>query len=225
MLLISRRALLARAAGSTAALAAGMSYMREALAQGEVKSGVSRVNGDVRVNGKATQVGAQVKPGDVVETGRSGDAVVVVGRDAYVVRAGTKMEFGGGGGAVAQGTLRVLAGKVLSVFVPGNRVQIATRTATIGIRGTGLYIEVIPDCTYACTCYGSAELNPLADPQQAVTVTTTHHDAPRYIFASADKSMKGPLIEPAPVVNHTDAELIMLESMVDRKVPFAGGRY
>lgn len=224
MLLISRRAWLARAAGSTAALAAGMSYMREALAQGEIKTGVSRVNGDVRVNGKATQVGAQVKPGDVVETGR-GDTVVVVERDAFLVRAGTQVEFGGGGGAVAQGTLRVLAGKVLSVFMPGKRMQVATRTATIGIRGTGLYIEVIPDCTYACTCYGAAELNPLADPQQAVTVTTTYHDAPRYIFASASASMKGPLIEPAPVVNHTDAELIMLESLVDRKVPFAGGRY
>lgn len=225
MLLISRRAWLARAAGSTAALAAGMSYMREALAQGEIKSGVSRVNGDVRVNGKATQVGAQVKPGDVVETGR-GDTVVVVERDAFLVRAGTKIEFGGGGGAVAQGTLRVLAGKVLSVFRPGNRTQVATRTATIGIRGTGLYIEVIPDSTYACTCYGAAELNPLADPKQAVTVTTTYHDSPRYIFASAATSIKGPLIEVAPVVNHSDAELIMLESLVARKVPFTGtGRY
>ena len=224
MLLISRRAWLARIAGSSTALAAGMGYLREALAQGEIKSGVSRVNGDVRVNGKATQVGAAVKPGDVVETGR-GDTVVVMDRDAFLVRAGTKVEFGGEGSAVAKGTMRVLAGKVLSVFVRGNRVQLVTRTATIGIRGTGLYIEVIPDCTYACTCYGSAELNPLADPRQVVTVTTTYHDAPRYIFASADKSSKGPLIEPAPMVNHRDAELIMLESLVGRKVPFSGARY
>lgn len=224
MLLLSRRAWLARIAGSSTALAAGMGYLREALAQGEIKSGVSRVNGDVRVNGKPTQVGAMVKPGDVVET-RRGDTVVVVDRDAFLVRAGTTVEFGAEGSAVAKGTMRVLAGKVLSVFVPGNRVQVVTRTATIGIRGTGLYIELIPDCTYACTCYGSAQLTPLADPRQGVTVTTTYHDAPRYIFAAADKSIKGPLIEPAPVVNHRDAELIMLESLVGRKVPFTGGRY
>lgn len=225
MLLITRRRWLARVAGSSAALAAGMSYMREALAQGEIKTGVSRANGEVTINGRPTRVGAPVREGDVVETGR-GDTVVVVNRDAFLIRAGTKMELGGGGSTVAQGTLRVLAGKVLSVFRPGNRVQIATRTATIGIRGTGLYIEVIPDCTYACTCYGSAELNPLADARQTVTVTTTYHDSPRYIFASADKSIKGPLIEVAPVVNHSDAELIMLESLVDRKVPFTGtGRY
>lgn len=220
MLLISRRAWLARIAGSGAALAAGMAYMRLALAQGDIKPGVSRVNGDVRVNGKATQVGAQVNSGDIIETGR-GDAVVVVERDAFLVRSGTKIEFGGGS-ALAQGTLRILAGKVLSVFVPGKRVQITTRTATIGIRGTGLYIESMADRTYACTCYGSAELNPLADPKQAVTVTTTYHDAPRYIYAVADKSNKGSLIVVAPVINHSDAELILLESLVGRKVPFAG---
>jgi len=224
MLLISRRAWLARIAGSSAALAAGMGYMREALAQGDIKSGVSRINGSVLINGKATQVGAQVRPGDVIETGR-GDAVVVVNRDAYMVRAGTKLEFGGSASTASQGTLRVLAGKVLSVFVPGNRVEIVTRTSTIGIRGTGLYVECVPDCTYACTCYGSAQLNPLADPTKAETVTTMYHDAPRYIYASAKMSAKGLLIEPAPVVNHTDAELILLESLVGRKVPFVGGKY
>ena len=138
-------------AGSSAALAAGVGYMREALAQGEIKTGVARVSGDVRVNGKQAPVGTQVGAGDVIETGR-GNAVVVVNRDAYVVRAGTKLEFGGGASKVEQGTLRLLAGKVLSVFVPGNRVRVATGTATIGIRGTGLYLECVPDCTYACTC-------------------------------------------------------------------------
>lgn len=117
---------------------------------------------------------------------------------------------------------RVLAGKLLSVFVPGTRVQIATRTATIGIRGTGLYIESMADRTYARTCYGSAELNPLSDPKQALTVTTTYHDAPRYIYAAADKSTKRALVVVAPVINHSDAELILLESLVGRKVPFTG---
>ena len=224
MLLISRRAWLARVAGSSAALAAGIGYMREALAQGEIKTGVARVSGDVRVNGKAAPVGTQVNAGDVVETGR-GNAVVVVNRDAYVVRAGTKLEFGGGASKVEQGTLRLLAGKVLSVFVPGNRVRVATGTATIGIRGTGLYLESVPDCTYACTCYGSTQLDPLADLKRGETVNATYHDSPRYIYASASMSKKGLLIEPAPVVNHTDAELILLEGLVGRKVPFEGGKY
>ena len=70
MLLISRRTWLARIAGSSAALAAGVGYMREALAQGEIKTGVARASGVVRINGKPAAVGAQVNPGDVVETAR-----------------------------------------------------------------------------------------------------------------------------------------------------------
>jgi hypothetical protein len=33
------------------------------------------------------------------------------------------------------------------------------------------------------------------------------------------------MIEPAPVINHTDAELVLLESLVGRKVPFDVSRY
>jgi hypothetical protein len=33
------------------------------------------------------------------------------------------------------------------------------------------------------------------------------------------------MIEKAPVVNHTDAELVLLESLVGRTVPFDPSRY
>ncbi len=33
------------------------------------------------------------------------------------------------------------------------------------------------------------------------------------------------MIMPAPVVNHTDAELVLLESLVGRNVPFEAGAY
>ena len=52
------------------------------------------------------------------------------------------------------------------------------------------------------------------------TVRTTHHDAPRYIYAHAEMPIK--MIEPAPLINHTDAELIMLEALVGRRPPFFG---
>lgn len=224
MTTFSRRAMLARAGVSGIALAAGLGWLREALAQGEVKPGVARMRGGVSVNGAMARVGGEVKPGDVVETGRTGEVVVVIQRDAFLVRGGTKLEIGGGASSVASGVVRVMAGKVLSVFTPGNRVEVSTRTATIGIRGTGLYIEVVPDCTYACTCYGAANLSPLADASQAELVTTRYHDAPRYIYESGNKT-KGRLIEVAPVVNHQDSELVMLETLVGRKVPFVGGKY
>ena len=47
---------------------------------------------------------------------------------------------------------------------------------------------------------------------------TTHHEAPRYIMASGSPQM----VMPAPVINHTDAELILLEGLVGRQPPFIG---
>ncbi len=47
---------------------------------------------------------------------------------------------------------------------------------------------------------------------------TYHHDAPRYILADAPTGEK---IKSAPVINHTDEELELIESLVGRSVPFA----
>ena len=55
-------------------------------------------------------------------------------------------------------------------------------------------------------------------PAARETVHSTHHSAPRYIYAHGEMPIQ--MIEPAPVVNHTDAELIMLEALVGRKPPF-----
>jgi hypothetical protein len=33
------------------------------------------------------------------------------------------------------------------------------------------------------------------------------------------------MIERAPVINHADAELVLLESLVGRKPPFTAGKY
>ena len=47
------------------------------------------------------------------------------------------------------------------------------------------------------------------------TYTTTHHESPRYIYNDGRKNA----IASAAVVNHTDSELIMLESLVGRTPP------
>jgi ribosomal 50S subunit-recycling heat shock protein len=212
----SRRAWLARAAAGGAALAFAMAHLRRALAMGTVQPGVARVQGDVRVNGKPVQRGMEVKPGDVITTGRDAELVLVVGRDAFLVRANSRIELSGDAKQWLVSGLRVVTGALLSVFEPGRNKQLRTMTATIGIRGTGIYVEVQKTRTYACTCYGEAELVPVDNPKQAETVRTKHHDQPRYIYTKGMPRM----IEAAPVINHTDAELILLESLVGRKVPF-----
>jgi hypothetical protein len=204
--MISRRRLLQ----GTAALF----LVRDALAQGRVEKGVYRVRGEVQVNGAPAREGSQVRAGDSITTGGNGEMVFVIDRDAMLVRRNSNVSL------LANG-LRAITGAVLSVFATGQRKQIQTPTSTIGIRGTGVYVEVEPGRTYACTCYGEAVLQPLADPAAAETVRTTHHDQPRYIMAGGAPQM----IMSAPVINHTDAELILLESLVGRQPPFIGQGY
>ena len=218
---MSRRAWLARAAAGGAALAAAMAGLRRALARGAVEPGVARVRGDVRINGKPAQRGMEVRPGDVITTGPGAELVVVIGRDAFLVRAQSRIELSGNATRLLVASLRVVTGALLSVFEPGKVKQIRTATATIGIRGTGIYVELDGPRTYVCTCYGEAELTPVDDPAAAETVRTQHHDEPRYVHPRGMPRM----IEKAPVVNHTDAELILLEDLVGRIVPFATSGY
>jgi hypothetical protein len=213
---VSRRIWLARAAAGGAALALGMMRLRNALAADAVEKGVARVRGDVRINGKPAQRGMEVGPGDAVATGRDAELVVVVGRDAFLVRADSRIELSGDAKRRLLSGLRVVSGALLSVFEPGREKSIRTATAAIGIRGTGVYVEIEGSRTYVCTCYGESQLVPVDDPSQAETVRTRHHDQPRYIYPKGMPRM----IEKAPVVNHTDAELVLLESLVGRKVPF-----
>jgi hypothetical protein len=217
MTMATRRAWLKRMAAGGAALALGMARLRQALALGSVAPGVARVQGDARVNGKPAERGMEVKPGDVITTGPGAELVVVVGRDAFLVRAQSRIELDGDAAGLLVRGLRVVTGALLSVFEPGKEKKIRTPTAAIGIRGTAIYVELDGARTYVCTCYGEAELTPVDDPAAAETVRTRHHDEPRYIYPKGMPRM----IEKAPVVNHTDAELIMLESLVGRTVPFA----
>ena len=189
--------------------------LRDALAARTHPGGLVKIEGEVLINGSAARKGAPVRPGDSLITAPGGSAVFVVGQDAFLLRGGSELLSAGSDAAIA--SLRLVTGKLLSVFGQGPRL-ITTPTATIVIRGTGIYIESSAERSYVCTCYGVVDLQASNMPEARETVHTTHHDAPRYIYARGDMPIQ--MIEPAPVVNHTDAELIMLEALVGRRPPF-----
>jgi hypothetical protein len=213
---------------SAAMLALQMAWLRNALAAGSVEKGVHRVRGDVRINGTPAKEGMDVKAGDVIVTGAGSETVFVTGKDAFLIRANSRVEVQGALGVLVLTGLRVVTGAVLSVFTPGQPKVLRTATATIGIRGTALYLEAEESRTYVCTCYGEADIQSVVDPSARETVRTTHHEQPRYVMGSgAPKMLMG-----APVVNHTDVELAMLEGLVGRWPPFhvnpdglSGARY
>lgn len=197
----------------TASLA---SYLVQALAMGThpLPPGIRSLKGTVRVNGSPAKEGQLVQTGDTIATGKASEAVYVMGNNAYLMREDSQVQFGSEG---ITAVLRVVTGKVLAVFGPGNQ-RIQMPTATAGIRGTACYIEASDTHTYFCLCYGTAELTPKADPSQARTVVTRYHDSPFVIGAETS----GTLLKPAPVINHQDAELTLLEALVGRQPPFAG---
>ena len=203
-------------AGAVAALALQTAWLRGALAAGSVEKGVYRVRGDVRVNGTAAKEGMDVKAGDIVATGAGSEVVFVTGKDAFLIRANSRVEAQGALGALVLSGLRLVTGAVLSVFSPGERRTLQTATATVGIRGTAVYLEADESRTYVCTCYGEAEIVSTADPSARETVRTTHHEQPRYVMGTGAPQM----LMGAPVVNHTDAELTLLESLAGRRPPF-----
>ena len=191
--------------------------VRAALAEQERARGLVMSKGEVLINGRAAKDGAAVNPGDSVATARGGLAVFTVGKDAFLLRENSELHTSGNNALIA--SLRLVTGKLLSVFGRGPR-RIATSTATIGIRGTGIYIEAEAERTYVCTCYGVVDLQASNMPAAKETVRTIHHDAPRYIYAHGEMPIQ--MIQTAPVMNHSDAELIMLEALVGREPPFVG---
>jgi hypothetical protein len=192
--------------------AAGASgLMREALAAGDLPPGLHRLDGTATVNGRQAKSGDKVNLGDRVATGAKSQAVVVLKGDAFLMRADTIIEIKGSNGLLSE--MLIASGKVLSVFSK-KPVGIKAATASIGIRGTGAYIEVDPQGVYFCLCYGEAVVD--GPRMQSKVVTTTHHEQPLLL------TDKGGILaaEPGAFRNHTDDELIMLEALVGREPPF-----
>ncbi len=201
---------------------AGLSgLIQEALAKGDVPTvvGINTAEGTVHVNGKLARVGTPVKPGDRVTTGANSFAVVVVGKDAYMLRDHSTVvleESKSNPGVLAQ--VLILTGKVLSVLekrAPDKRVQFRSPNATIGIRGTGFYMEIHEGRTYFCLCYGEAAIDGAGMTEPKI-VKTTHHESPLWLDDRGG-IMKA---EPGPFMNHTDDELILLEKLTGRVPPF-----
>jgi len=187
-------------------------------APGKLPAGQSiyRVSGRVTVNSQEATLQTRIVSGDTVETAPNAEVVFAVAEDAFLLRGGSRMVIEKPPSGLTS-ALRLVTGKILSVFGRGRPTRIITATSTIGIRGTGVYTETDPEQTYFCTCYGVAEVTANNDPSSKETVVATHHDKPLYILA---KGKKGESIRRAPFINHTDQELALIETLVGRTPPF-----
>jgi len=177
---------------------------------------VYRIKGQVWVDGQLANEDTFISANALIKTGAKSEIIFVVGEDAHILRANSELQLSGEG--TLEKGLRLFTGKVLSVFGKreSGQVTINTSTATIGIRGTGAYVESYSEYSYLCTCYGVADIQAQTDPAEKETISTIHHDAPRRILATGKQK-----ILPAPMMNHNDEELMLVEALVGRTPPFS----
>lgn len=168
------------------------------------------LQGELRVNGRPATAATTIAGNDVLQTGADSQVIFKVGKDAFILRAKSELHLSGD--KLVVNGLRLLSGALLSVLGKG-RHDIVTHTATFGIRGTGIYIEAEAERSYVCNCYGTTVVGAASAPAVSETIVSSHHDA-RYVTAD------GKILH-APMINHNDEELILIEKLVGRMPPFA----
>ncbi len=199
---------------NTAALAQWFGRVPKPLPPGQ---SIFQLDGKVLINGQVARRDSAIQASDRIEAGPGGSVIFAVGSNAYILRERSILELSGK--ALFVRAMRLVSGALLGVF--GQREEDLawqTPSATIGIRGTAVYARVDPGMTYACTCYGQTRITARADAGSSEVIRSEHHDAPRWIL---DRGEPGGLIIPAPVIDHTDLELMILEALCGRSVPFA----
>lgn len=175
---------------------------------------VRSLQGPVTINGKPARPQSAIKAGDVVVTAAGGRAVFTLGADAFLLRENSRLALDKVAAGAMIGGLRIASGALLAVFGGGQR-RLVTATATIGIRGTGVYLEASRQQTYLCACYGELEVRDSGGRERRTIVSGYHTP----VMIAAGTGADGRVIGGAAVKNHTDEELVMLEALVGRTSP------
>lgn len=182
-----------------------------ALAQ-QPRSSIVELRGDVYRNGQRIGTDATLAAGDQISTGPGSMVVFTVADTALMVRQNTQLALEGDTPTAVK-VLRLLSGAAASVWGRGADRKIVLPTATAGIRGTGVYAEVMADEDhrgYLCNCYGTVDIT--AGTERRTSVASYHQ-----AFWAERTPRNGTLLSPAGAVNHTDEELEFLASLIGQR--------
>ena len=106
-----------------------------------------------------------------------------------------------------------MTGGVASVWSKGSNRAILTPTLTAGIRGTGVYAEVLSqqdNRTYFCNCYGTVDLDAGGSKVQS---QSDYHQS---FLADVDEK-HGSKLRGAKFLDHTDEELEFLARLINQR--------
>ncbi len=202
---LSRRQFLALSTGASALL------LCPSLSYADVRH---KAKGRVLINGQLASSSTPIKSGDSIETGDKSELIFKLHKDAYKIKANTQVKIHSAS-ADGSGLLEVIGGAMLAVFGKSNK-RIKTPIATMGIRGTGVYIQVDEQESYFCTCFGETELEAGGKSQR---VKANHH--------KAKTVKKNKQMVDAKMIGHDDWELEELADIAGIALPesFTNGDY
>ena len=177
---------------------------------------VHELVGEVTLDGVPLTRNAALQAGQTIRTGTDGRVWFSIGADAYFLRPNSRLRLDASKPREPIIDLvRLFAGALGATFRPGSRRQLTAPTVTIGIRGTGVYLETAPEVTYFCACFGSTEI--LSPGGRTIeTVGGGKHQA-RLMHTDTTGAMR---IAPAGMDRHTNEEMARLEALVGRAYPF-----
>jgi hypothetical protein len=180
---------------------------------------VHELSGEVFLNGAPMAPNAAIQAGQTVSTGANGSVWFSVAGDAYFLRPRSELRLQSSSFRESLiDVLRLASGAIGATFLRGGPRRLVANTVTVGIRGTGIYVETGAAETYACTCFGATELRSVEGGamMENVLVSAQNHLA-RRVFRDPAAGMR---IVQAPFERHTNAEIARLERLVGRPNPF-----
>lgn len=178
------------------------------------RSNVVQLTGDALLNGKRLVPNQTIQTGDQLQTGPGSNLVFVMGNSSFLVRQNALITVERGTTLNTVSLLRIATGAVASVWSKGSSKSIVTPTLTVGIRGTGLYTEVMPSSdnrTYFCNCYGTVELN--AGGSQKLSEAKYHQS----FWAEKKLTPNKTRLIPTGLLNHTDEEMEFLARLINQQ--------
>ena len=182
-------------------------------AQAQSRSNIVELQGDAMLNGSRLLPGQTIQSGDNIATGPGSTLTFVIGNASFHVRQNSRLAVERGRTLSLVSVLRVLTGAVGSAWGRGSQRQVVTPTLTAGIRGTGVYTEVLPlqgYRSYFCNCYGTVDMRAGGD--RAVSTASYHQS-----FWGEAVPKGGRLLTPAKAINHTDEEMEFLARLINEK--------
>lgn len=175
---------------------------------------VHELVGRVLLNGRPMTRNSAIQPGQTITTEGDGHIWFTLAGDAFFLRPGSELRVSPSVRDSVIEALRLVTGALGATFRRGAERSVLAQTVTIGIRGTGVYVQTAPDATYVCTCFGTTELSGLSG-ADTTRVSATHHSG--RMIQRGDTRIRDAEMSLMP---HTDEEMSRLERLAGRPYPF-----